>query len=406
MADAITHAVDIKTKLHIEADSSLSTQLASITKSIADAVLSSDGYKRASAQIKASGDRTVRPDGTPVDTASSSSSSKEQKDNAQNQGRQLATLASMTQSIATSGMSMVKTGVGILTDMFERIKAASPLLQTVESLFNLAMQLFFMPLGTKLAKELIPSVVKLMDSVMGIWEGFEDKSLGDIMSDTIKLGAKYFGQFFKDIGNDLKSQEGVLGTIGKMLTLLGSIVSEKGEFIVNAILSITSFIVRNIPALIGIITGFMLTTKALQIAQIVTTASITPWSAGVGAAAVASALTISAIGGTAAALAASHFTKAAKGGYFPATSGGVPVLLAEGGEGETVVPDSKKLDFAKSTLDEYIPQVSAKSLQQTASTTNNTYNIYVNGYSGDDIDKKIIRALNSQANLSRIRNGY
>ena len=67
------------------------------------------------------------------------------------------------------------------------------------------------------------------------------------------------------------------------------------------------------------------------------------------------------------------------------------MLIAEGGEGETVVPDGKKVDFAKSVL---------------GGSSGNTYNIYVNGYTDTDLENKIVRVINEQTNLSRLRSGY
>ena len=60
----------------------------------------------------------------------------------------------------------LKKGFGIVEDIYGRLKSASPLLQAIESMFNLAMQLFFMPLGNKLAEVLIPSVLRLVDDVV------------------------------------------------------------------------------------------------------------------------------------------------------------------------------------------------------------------------------------------------
>ena len=301
-------------------------------------------------------------------------------------GKQLESIAKGVGTVSTMGIGMLKTGFGILTDIFERIKQASPLLQAVESLFNLAMQLFFMPLGTKLATVLIPSIVELVDNVMQIWDGFEDKSLSEILDDTIKLGAEIFGEYFQSIGEDLAKEGGILGTIGSLLQFMGEFIENNGEKLITEILKITQFVIGNLPGILGTIVGLLVLQKGLMIAQILTTGSITGWSLGVGTAAIAAAIGV----GVGTANYVSGYT-AADGGYFPATPGGVPVLIAEGGEGETVVPDGKKVDFAKSVL---------------GGSSGNTYNIYVNGYTDTDLENKIVRVINEQTNLSRLRSGY
>lgn len=304
----------------------------------------------------------------------------------------LGSISKGTQSIASGGMNILKTGLGILTDVFERIKAASPLLQAVETLFNLAMQLFFMPLGTKLATVLIPSIVELVDGVMQIWEGFEDKSLGEILADTIRIGAEIFGEFFKDIGSELISQGGILSAIGTALTMLGNFIEDDGEKVIGIITKIMTFIVENLPAILGTIVGLLVLSKSLQLVQIAATvaaafasSSHTPWGIAVGGAAVAS------VGAIAAGLGVGNMLAFADGGYVPATPGGIPALVAEGGEGEYIVPESKKNAFAKSVL---------------GGSSGNTFNIYVNGYTDTDLEDKIVNVLNEQTNLSRLRSGF
>lgn len=301
--------------------------------------------------------------------------------------RQIGAINQGITTVATAGMGIVKNTFGILSDIFERIKGASPLLQAVETLFNLAMQLFFMPLGTKLATVLIPRVIELVDGVMAIWDGFEDKSLSDILKDTVQIGAKVFGEFFQNIGSDLKQQGGILGSIGSALDLLGDFIENGGEKLIEVVMNVMNFVLRNLPTILGTIVGLLILQKGLMIAQIVTTGSITPWSIGIGAAAIAGAIG----GGLAIGSYAKSQFSAADGGYFPATPGGVSVLIAEGGEGETVVPDGKKVDFAKSVL---------------SGSSGNTFNIYVNGYTDTDLENKIVRVINEQTNLSRLRSGF
>ena len=329
-----------------------------------------------------------------------SESSSGDKTNAGNKGgsdsqmtiNALGSISRGTQAIASGGMNILKTGLGILTDVFERIKSASPLLQAVESLFNLAMQLFFMPLGTKLATVLIPSIVELVDGVMQIWDGFEDKSLGEILSDTIRIGAEIFGKFFQDIGRELMSQGGILGAIGTALDMLGNFIEKDGEAVIEVITNIMKFIIENLPAILGTIVtlfGISLTLQATQIAATIASAvaagSNTPWGA------VATTAAIGGVASLAAGLGVGSMLAFADGGYVPATPGGVPALIAEGGEGEYIVPESKKNAFASSVL---------------GGGAGNTFNIYVNGYTDTDLENKIVRVINEQTNLSRLRSGF
>ena len=71
-------------------------------------------------------------------------------------------ISSAEDSISNEGISILKKTVGLIEDIHQRLVSASPLLRTIESLFNLAMQLFFMPLGNLLAETMIPAVIDLV----------------------------------------------------------------------------------------------------------------------------------------------------------------------------------------------------------------------------------------------------
>lgn len=381
MADSFTHAINLGVNLDI----------VKVTNAEALANIIEERVKKATEYITNIDAAIARLD-TAVKTnadgtkESGSGSGQGGKDDNKMLSNALGSISKGTQAIATGGMNILKTGLGILTDVFERIKAASPLLQAVETLFNLAVQLFFMPLGTKLATVLLPAVINLVDGVMQIWDGFEGKSLSELLADMITLGAQIFGQFFLDIGSSLESEEGIMGAIGKSLTMLGNFIQKDGVWLLNTIIDTLTLIIKNIPTIIGIIAAFAVATKALQIAQIITIASLLPHSAAIGAAALGTAL---AAGGAAYAYTSARYS-AAEGGYFPSTPGGVPVLIAEGGEGETVVPDSKKLDFANSVL----------------GGGGNNYYYTFNGYTDNDILEIIRREISNQVSYSRLKGGF
>ena len=385
MADAFTHAINLGVNLDI-----VNVTNAEKLAEIVEARLKS--ATELITQVDAAAARRNAMVEDYAKGAKKEGGDKEDKADAKATINALGSISKGTQAIASGGMNILKTGLGILTDVFERIKAASPLLQAVETLFNLAMQLFFMPLGTKLATVLIPSIVELVDGVMQIWDGFEDKSLGEILSDTIRIGAEIFGKFFQDIGRELMSQGGILGAIGTALDMLGNFIEKDGEAVIEVITNIMKFILENLPAILGTIVtlfGISLTLQATQIAATIATAiatgSHTPWGA------VATTAAIGGVASLAAGLGVGSMFAFADGGYVPATPGGVPALIAEGGEGEYIVPEAKKDAFANSVL---------------GGGAGNTFNIYVNGYTDTDLENKIVRVINEQTNLSRLRSGF
>ena len=403
MADSvISRKLTLITSLRFEKDQGLQESAAQIGKLIATATKNNLNLENLISNATSEFNRRTDNEGNIVGDTTKSSTDKTKKDEKEARAAALGKSSEIAQNIAKTGVNILKTTLGIVTDMLNRIKQASPLLQAVETLFNLAMQLFFMPLGTKLATVLIPAVTTLIDQVMQIWEGFEDKSLSQILEDTIHLGAEIFGEFFQNIGEDIAGGSDILTAIGGLIQDLGSFIKGHGESLVNKILNVVSFILDFLPQIVGIIVAFMVLSKALMIAQIITTAAINLKTAAVGAVALAGATTAGIIAGTAAA----NWATAADGGYFPATEGGVPVLLAEGGEGETVVPDSKKVDFAKAVMSSYTPKTNVESKVRGSSESGNTFNVYVTGYTDTDLSDKIIRVLNEQTNLSRLRSGF
>ena len=391
--DIVKHALEIESSLKIVSSTNFEAKLKEISKRIAAAALTGELVENlttfTAGRIKQVIDETTgqRTDGG-GSTAAPTDAKKERKDRAE----RLASISKGMQTIATTGMNALKTGLGILTDVFERIKAASPLLQAVETLFNLAMQLFFMPLGTKLATVLIPHVTALVENVMKIWDGFEGKSLSEILDTTISIGIEAFGKYFTNLGAELSKSGGILGAIGNMLSMIGSLITNHGEKLIKTVMNILTFVIGHIPEILGAIFTFMAVSKALQVAQIAVLMAINWKTMIAGAAALAAVAGV----GVAAGNAAKNYAFAAEGGYFPSTPGGVPVILAEGGEGETVVPDSKKLEFAKSVLP---PQ------QAASAPMNITNNFVFNGYNEAQMVDKIKRTVNEQTNLSRLRSG-
>ena len=235
----------------------------------------------------------------------------------------------------------IKKGFGIVEDIYSRLKSASPLLQAIESMFNLAMQLFFMPLGNKLAEVLIPAVLELVDDVVAIWDSFEGKSLGEMFTFAIDKGTTLIGGFFNSIGDKLIEQGGMVGNIGRLLESVGNFIENNGAQVLNSILSIVTTLLGNIKHFISL----WLALKATEIAMDATG----PLGGLVGMKALIGAGALLTIFGTtfAASEAGLSAMGLAEGGYVPAKPGGQLAVIAEGGEGEYVVPESKKEAFIK-----------------------------------------------------------
>lgn len=255
------------------------------------------------------------------------------------------TLLRITQKGIHASANMINTGIkkgfGIVEDIYSRLKSASPLLQAIESMFNLAMQLFFMPLGNKLAEVLLPAVLELVDDVVAIWDSFEGKTLGDMFATAIKEGTSLLGGFFNDIGDKLIEQGGMVGQIGRLLGSIGNFIENNGAQVLSSILGVVATLLENIKHFVSL----WLSLKATEIAMSTTGlwGDITGAKAliGVGALAaifggtfIASEVGLSAMG-------------LAEGGYVPAKPGGQLAIISEGGEGEYVVPESKKEAFIK-----------------------------------------------------------
>lgn len=265
-------------------------------------------------------------------------------------------------TVASEELKVLKSTFGILQDVHQRLVQASPLLQSIESLFNLAVQLFFMPLGTKLATEMLPAILELVDNVMEIWEGFEGKTLGELLGDTIELGAEIFGEYFKDLGKQLSEEGGILGSIGKVLYGLGDFIEDHGEQLLSMITTLGAFIMNNLDWLVGFLVGLKTMQYMMGMAQIAA-------SAGASIPFVGSLVGASIAGGLIAGIAT--------------TSG-----------------------LSSSGLDTYTPKSTAPTGNYFGSNSTTNLTINVNGYTDTDLTGKITDAINNNTNLSRLRGVY
>lgn len=314
--------------------------------------------------------------------------------------------------IADDLMKIMKTGLGIIEDIHSRIKQASPLLQSVESLFNLAVQLFFMPLGNKLATVMIPAIIELVDNVMAMWDKIEGMDLGQMLNETIKTGAEIFGTYFKNLGEELAKQSGIAGSIGKVLVGLGDFIENHLGDLVEFVSKLLSWVMENIGTLINAFIEFKVLSLSLQTAQITAT---------IGAAAGPLGAIIGGLVGFGVAEGVGHGIVAstgvydatakmsAAGSYVGATEGGRRVTVAEGGEGEFILPESRLQSMMDGISDRMVDVASARPKETTNKTKdpqviNNYFNI--TGYTDSQLKDIIRNTVNEQVSQSRLRSGF
>lgn len=277
--------------------------------------------------------------------------------------------------MGSQGIKMVAdASLGFLEMMYRYMKQSSPLLQAVESMFNLAVQLFFMPLGNKLAEVLIPTTLDLLDTVIDMWDAFEGKSLGEMMSYAIERGTKVFGEYIIGIGETLRDEQGTLGAIGNFIYTIGETVRDKGESIINLLTGTATWIMEHFIEFVALYVSF-------QTAMLgATMGSSVPIVGGLIGGAIGFA-------GTEVAL---RSLSMGSGGYVPFKDGGSVRILGEAGEGEYVVPESKVDDFVD------------------AHGSNGTVNYYVtiNGYTDSELKTYVQDIVNGEISRSRIQGGF
>lgn len=282
----------------------------------------------------------------------------------------------ITNTIKSSEVAIsagLKKGFSIVEDIYARLKASSPLLQAIESLFQLAMTLFFMPLGNKLGEVLIPATLDLLDAVLDLWDEYGDGKLGDMFGIAINKGVDLFADYFNNIGDILIEQGGMVGNIGKLIKTLASFLSTSGVELLNGILSITTLMLGNLKHFIALWIGFKtaeIANNALGIFKLIPGATLASTAAGLAAGTAAGEIGLTAIG-------------LAEGGYVPATPGGQLRILGEGGRGEYVIPEDKMGSVGNGTI------------------INNFY-----GYNEDQLIQKVNDTVSQQISQSRLRSGF
>lgn len=294
------------------------------------------------------------------------------------QSKQLSIIAGASSKLAGAGMSLMKNSFGVLEEIYNKLKAASPLLQTIESLFNLAMTLFFMPLGNKLAEVLLPATLELVDAVVDMWDSFEDMTLSEMFTTALEYGIGLLADYFKNIGAILSEQGGLLGSIGNMLISIGDFIEGSAYKVLESLFTVVSFVVEHLKTIISLVTAFYAMQYAANIMSMYVTATSSTLGGWFGAGILAAG-----VGTAALTYAGLSVMGLAEGGYVPAREGGTLAIIGEGGEGEYVVPESKTGSMGGTYI------------------TNNFY-----GYTNDDIIQLVRDETNSQISLSRLKGGF
>ena len=240
--------------------------------------------------------------------------------------------------------TLLRKSLGLIQDIYNKMKEASPLLQAVSTLFNLAMKLFFMPLGNKLAEVLIPKTVELVEKVTDMWDMFEEEdSLGSMFTKAIDYGFNVFGEYFLNIGDRLQEQGGILSSVGHLLSAIGVFIETNGKSLIQFLLWMVGTIVEHFREVIATIIAFKVASITLSLAQLAATMAPDPFGLGIGKTLALPIILGLLAGGLATGALYAAIPGRAEGGYVPATPGGQPTLLAEGGEGEFVIPASKMM---------------------------------------------------------------
>lgn len=298
------------------------------------------------------------------------------KDYLSDENNQRKLITNAIRSTETTISAGLRKGFSIVEDIYARLKSASPLLQAIESLFQLAMTLFFMPLGNKLGEILIPATVELLDKVVDMWDAFEGMTLGEMFSYAIEHGVKLIGDYFNNVSDILIDQGGMVANVGRLIQFIGNFISGPGATVVSNILNITTTVLANIKHFISL-------WVAMKAAEMAINAMGVFGELGGGTVVAVTALAALAAGATAEI--GMSAIGLADGGYVPATPGGQLRVIGEGGRGEYVIPEDR-MDSFKGRGQEM------------------TLNFY--GYNEDQLVQKVHDVVSQEISQSRLRSGF
>lgn len=325
-------------------------------------------------------------------------------------------LSGVMKDFGNSIVGFVQGMFGVVEEIYKHMKKSSPLLEMIENLFNLAMQLFFMPLGNKLAEVMLPAIINMLDAVMDIWDKFEGKTLGEMFSIAITEGVQLVASYLMDLGSLLENEEGIVRSIGSLLSTIGEFLADDGARIIEFLARVFEFLMNNVGYLILMAVEFFAASIGIQSGIFAYLMARMDWkeigskiaaasavTAGVGAFAAVNAAFI----GSGMAGEVFNIQEYANGGYVPPSPGGKVIRIAEGGEGEYIIPESK----VDTMLPGMIPYNSSVSNVSTNVSTANmgsnvTNNFYFEGLTNDELKTIIRDEVNDMVSQSKYRGGY
>ena len=250
-------------------------------------------------------------------------------------------------STVSAGFSISTSLLKSLNKITLKILGTSPLLETIKNILNLAFTMAFLPAMTLLEGKMLPIFLNLLNTMVKFGSSFTDdfvKFVPDIVGSFSDV-VKYIVDFFR------KNSPQIAEMVARMIQLLPDMMKmQLGiiELFVNnkdKILQLANYTIETLSKFIdqGLLDSLLTFAKDTML-------FISKW--GVPMAEAVLAL-------------ADFFVKAAdvtndiiynathgldpefagmtmaSGGYVPATPGGVPAIIGEGGEGEYVIPESK-----------------------------------------------------------------
>jgi len=293
-------------------------------------------------------------------------------------------------------MGVMNMGLEFIEKIWKMIVDYSPGLKAVLELFEVAMQLFFVPIGTALMIEFLPIMIDLLANVtdvMGImWDAYENDGFGAMMAVALNEALPLFFNAVISALNVMK--DGPLGAIADTLIGIIEFIRDNGVELLQILLALTrhtlnimTFLLTHLPIL-GAILGAML---GIQIAQLL--AQVLPRDPITGTS-ITAPIALGVIAGTAVAGGVAGGIaqmSMAEGGMVPSTAGGQLRILGEGGEDEFVVPRSKAQGFAQNVLG------------GGGGTTNN---FYITVPSTSEMTELIVNTIDRETNARRSRSTF
>lgn len=266
---------------------------------------------------------------------------------------------------------VAQASLSLVQNIYEKVKASSPLMQSIESLFNLAIQMFFMPIGNRLGEELIPATIGLLDAAIGIWDAFDNMTLGEAVTYALNEGLGIFADYFLNVGTQLSEQTGILGSVGEFMVEISYFVRDGFPKLLEDVLYIAMHVLENLEYFIKLYIAYQGAMMGSQLFESIPfIGSLVGGLAGAGAGYY---------------LADRYVDIPSMGnvGYVPPSPEGSLRILAEAGEGEYVIPESKMNNLGTTIIN------------------NNFY-----GYNEMELMEKIDDTVNTAISRSRISGAF